>query len=78
MFHAAVNSLAVFMSARERCKCNHIRVVGEVRECFLELGRRALAAGHVAHERQVFMLLADEIDDWIADPALVHRHARRA
>ncbi len=69
MFHAAVNSLAVFMSARERCKGNHIRVVGEVREAFLELGRRAHAAGHIAHERQVFMLLADEVDAWIADPA---------
>ena len=69
MFHAAVNSLAVFMAARERCKCNHIRVVGEVRECFLELGRRAVADGHLAHERQVFMLLADEIDAWVADPA---------
>jgi pyruvate,water dikinase len=68
-FHAAVNSLAVFMAARERCKGNHIRVVGEIRECFLELGRRALAGGHLEHERQVFMLLADEIDDWVADPA---------
>lgn len=68
MFHAAVNSLAVFMAARERCKCNHIRVVGEVRECFLELGRRALADGHLAHERQVFMLLADEVDEWVANP----------
>jgi phosphoenolpyruvate synthase/pyruvate phosphate dikinase len=68
-FHAAVNSLAVFMAARERCKSNHIRVVGEVREAFLEVGRRATAAGHLAHERQIFMLLADEIDRWVADPA---------
>ena len=68
-FRAAVSSLAVFMAARERCKSNHIRVVGEVRECFLELGRRALADGHLEHERQVFMLLADEVDDWVADPA---------
>jgi pyruvate,water dikinase len=68
-FLAAVNSLAVFMGARERCKSNHIRVVGEVRECFLELGRRAVAAGHLAHVRQVFMLLADELDDWLVDPA---------
>jgi len=69
MFGAAVNSLAVFMQARERCKSNHIRVVGEVRECFLELGRRAVDAGHLAHVRQVFMLLADELDDWLANPA---------
>jgi phosphohistidine swiveling domain-containing protein len=67
-FRAAVNSLAVFMSARERCKGNNIRAVGEVRECMLELGRRAVAAGYLAHERQVFMLLASEVDDWVADP----------
>jgi phosphohistidine swiveling domain-containing protein len=68
-FRAAVNSLAVFMGARERCKGNNIRAVGEVRECMLELGRRGTAAGHLAHERQIFMLLADEVDDWVADPA---------
>jgi pyruvate,water dikinase len=68
-FRAAVHSLGVFMAARERCKSNNIRAVGEVRECFLELGRRAVAAGHLAHDRQVFMLLADELDDWLSDPA---------
>ena len=68
-FQAAVNSLAVFMAARERCKGNNIVAVGEVRECFLELGRRALASGHLAHERQVFMLLADEVDAWVENPA---------
>lgn len=68
-FLAAVNSLAVFMAARERCKSNVIRVTGEVREAFLELGRRAVADGHLAHVRQVFMLLADEVDAWLADPA---------
>jgi pyruvate,water dikinase len=68
-FQAAANSVGVFMAARERCKTNNIRAVGEVRECFLELGRRAVANGHLAHERQIFMLLADELDDWMADPA---------
>jgi pyruvate,water dikinase len=67
-FQAAVNSLSVFMAGRERCKSSNIRVVGEVRECFLELGRRAAAAGHLGHERQVFMLTADEVDGWVADP----------
>ena len=57
------------MAARERCKSNVIRVTGEVREAFLELGRRALANDHLAHVRQVFMLLADEVDEWLADPA---------
>ncbi|HMK10684.1 MAG TPA: PEP-utilizing enzyme [Acidimicrobiales bacterium] len=68
-FLAAVASTAVFMAARERCKTNNIRAVGEVRECFLELGRRAVANGHLEHERQIFMLVADEVDDWMADPA---------
>ena len=68
-FQAAVHSVGVFMAARERCKTNNIRAVGEVRECFLELGRRAVANGHLAHDRQIFMLLADELDDWMADPA---------
>jgi rifampicin phosphotransferase len=68
-FQAAVSSLGVFMAARERCKANNIRAVGEVRECFLELGRRAVADGHLAHERQIFMLLADDLDAWMADPA---------
>ena len=30
---------------------------------------RAVAKGHLAHERQVFMLLADEVDVWVADPS---------
>jgi pyruvate,water dikinase len=67
-FQTAVRSVGVFMAARERCKTNNIRAVGEVRECFLELGRRATANGHLAHARQIFMLLADELDDWMADP----------
>ncbi len=68
-FVAAVHSIGVFMAARERCKSNNIRAVGEVRECFLELGRRAVAAGRLTHERQIFMLVADELDDYMADPA---------
>jgi pyruvate,water dikinase len=68
-FHAAVHSIGVFMSARERCKSNNIRAHGEVRMCFSELGRRMTAAGHLAHERQIYMLLADELDDFLADPA---------
>lgn len=68
-FRAAVHSLGVFMAARERCKSNNIRAIGEVRQCFLELARRAVEAGHLAHDRQIFMLLADEVDAWVADPA---------
>lgn len=68
-FQAATRATAVWMAARERCKCNVIRVVGEVRQCFDELGRRAVAAGHLDDARQIYMLLADELDAWISDPA---------
>ena len=36
--------------------------------CFDELGRRMTERGHLAHPRQIYMLLADEVDDFIADP----------
>jgi pyruvate,water dikinase len=67
-FRAAVHSIGVYMAARERCKSNNIRAHGEVRMCFSTLGRRAAAAGHLAHERQIYMLLADELDDFLVDP----------
>jgi rifampicin phosphotransferase len=69
MFQAAVNSAGVFMAARERCKSNNVRAHGEVRMCFFELGRRMVEAGHLAHDRQICMLLADELDAFLADPA---------
>ncbi len=68
-FRAAVHTIAVFMGARERCKSNNIRAHGEVRMCFAELGRRMVERGHLAHPRQIFMLLADELDAFMADPA---------
>lgn len=67
-FQAAVHSAQVFMAARERCKSANIRAYGEVQLCFVELGRRMTDRGHMAHERQIFMLLAAEVDDFMADP----------
>ena len=37
--------------------------------CFYELGQRMVDAGHLAHKRQICMLLADEVDAYLADPA---------
>ncbi len=68
-FDAALHSAGVFMAARERCKCNNIRTIAEVRMCFYELGQRMVDAGHLAHKRQICMLLADEVDAYMADPA---------
>lgn len=67
-FRAAVHTIAVFMAARERCKSNNIRAHGEVRMCFAEVGRRMTERGYLEHPRQVFMLLAEELDGFMDDP----------
>ena len=37
--------------------------------CFDELGRRMVGSGHLTHARQIYMLLADELAAFLADPA---------
>jgi pyruvate,water dikinase len=69
MFQTGVRTAGVWMAARERIKSSNIRCHHEVRMCFDELGRRMTERGHLAHPRQIYMLLADEIDEFIADPA---------
>ncbi len=64
----AVKAIEVFMAARERCKSSNIRAHGEVRLCFAELGARMAGRGHLAHDRQIFMLLSSELDAFMADP----------
>ena len=68
MFQTAVRTAGVWMAARERIKSSNIRCHHEVRMCFDELGRRMTERGHLAHPRQIYMLLADEVDDFVADP----------
>ena len=57
------------MAFRERTKTNLVRVVHEARVTFLELGRRAAEAGHIADQAHVFMLLDDELEAFADDPA---------
>jgi phosphohistidine swiveling domain-containing protein len=58
-----------FMAWRERTKTNCVKAVHEQRMALRELGRRATGQGALDHLRQVFMLLDDELDDFVADPA---------
>ncbi len=69
LFQTGVRTAGVWMAARERVKSSNIRCHHEVRMCFDELGRRMTERGHIAHPRQIFMLLADEVEDFVADPA---------
>lgn len=68
MFEAALVA-ANMLAFRERTKTNIIRVVHEGRMAFRELGRRHAEAGNLADASHIFMLLDDEVDAFIADPA---------
>ncbi len=68
MLSTGLHSAMVFMVARERSKTNNIRALHEMRMCFDELGRRMVAAGHLAHAKQIYMLVEDELEDFFANP----------
>ena len=60
---------ANMMWMRERTKTNLVRAVHEGRMAFRELGQRAAAAGHIGDWRHVFMVVDEELDAFVADPA---------
>ncbi len=68
MLSNGLHSATVFMVARERSKTNNIRALHEMRMCFDELGRRMVAAGHLSHSKQIYMLVEDELEDFFANP----------
>lgn len=67
-FDAALGSAALCVAAREKTKLLCVTDLGEVRMAFLELGRRGADAGLYEAPGDVMMLLADELDDYVADP----------
>ena len=68
-FEAAMRSSELFLSGRERYKTTCIKLVGEIRMCMLELGRRAVDRGWFDRREQIFMLKADELDELRHEPA---------
>ena len=68
-FDAALASAALCITAREKTKLMCVLDLGEIRMAFLELGRRGAAAGLFADPADVMMLLAGELDAYLADPA---------
>jgi pyruvate,water dikinase len=67
-FDRALRSASVFIPARERTKTNIITAIHEVRMPIFELGRRAVAAGRLSDLTDITMLLASELDDYVANP----------
>ena len=67
-FDAALRSADVFLRGRERYKTACINVVGEIRMCFRELGRRMVERGVLDRLEQIFMLLGSELDAFRHEP----------
>ncbi len=68
-FDAALRSATVFLAGRERYKTTCIKVVGEIRMCFRELGRRMVERGVLDRIEQVYLLVASELDRFRHQPA---------
>ena len=64
----ALASAALCIAAREKTKLMCVLDLGEIRMAFLELGRHGVAAGLFADPADVMMLLADELDGYLANP----------
>ena len=64
----ALRSAALTIPLREKTKANAATVINEVRVTIRELGRRGVRAGRFAEPEDVMMLLAAELDGYLADP----------
>ena len=79
-FEAGMRASTLFLSARERYKANCIKLVGEIREPMREVARRLVAQGLLREVEHIFMLMADEVDEFGIHPdrytqKLAERHA---
>jgi pyruvate,water dikinase len=74
---AALHAATVFLAGRERSKTNAIRLTHEGRMTMQELGRRMVERGIFQSEGEYGMLLASELDAFIADPASMADELRR-
>ena len=69
MFAAGMQAGEVSLAARERQKSTIVKPIQEIRLCFRELGSRLVADGTLEDTDLIFMLLEDELDDFISNPA---------
>jgi rifampicin phosphotransferase len=68
ILETALRSAALTIPLRERTKANAATVINEVRVTVRELGRRGAAAGRLTEPEDITMVLAAELDDYVAHP----------
>ena len=66
---AGIASAALFSQLRELGKNSCIRLIHEAKLAMMELGRRGVERGNLDDPQQIFMLLDEEVDEFLADPA---------
>ena len=66
---AGIASAALFYGAREQGKNACIRLIHEAKLALMEIGHRLVADGELDDPQQIFMLLDDEVDGFLDDPA---------
>ena len=69
MFAAGMQAGEVWLAARERQKSTIVKPIQEIRLCFRELGSRLASDGTLDDTDLIFMLLEDELDDFVSNPA---------
>ena len=65
----ALRSARDTIPLREQTKASSAVVINEVRLALRELGRRGVAAGRLTDPEDVMLLLADELDAYVVEPA---------
>ncbi|WP_439031283.1 PEP-utilizing enzyme [Gordonia terrae] len=68
-FVAAANVVPVYMPAREAIKVQCTRMIEEARKTMRELGGRLVVDGTLDRWQDVLLLMNDEIDEFLRDPA---------
>jgi len=68
MFAAGMQAGEVWLVARERSKSSIVKPIQEIRLCFREIGNRLVKDGVLDSADLVFMLLEEEIDEFILNP----------
>jgi rifampicin phosphotransferase len=66
---AGIHSAGLFYGMREMGKNACIRLIHEAKLALMEVGRRMEADGAIDDVQQIFMLLDDEVDAFLADPS---------
>jgi pyruvate,water dikinase len=69
-FEMAFASAKISVPSREMTKATSCATINEVRMAIRELGARGVAAGIYANPEDVMMLMNDELDEYVKDPAL--------